>query len=402
MGFLQLSNWGGPAIALAFLFVVALGLGLGVMIARWFYTRTNNVAKRRVSQDYFKGLNFVLNEQPDKAIEVFIKALEVDSETVELHLALGGLFRRKGQVDRATIIHQNLIARSDISEQQRYHGIHELAQDYYKAGWLDRAENLFLELKESASYRRDAINGLCSIYQQEKEWSKAIEVLKQHHRTERPKHSKQMAHYWCELAEDALSVGDIDTAQRYLRSAMTEDRSTARGLLLRGELHYQEQQYDQARKLWRKLAINQPALGELVVTKSILALQAIGDDDALRDYLLNEAPVPKDFQGLQLWYSSLTDLLGSSEAMAHAFERGKLQVKGDGLNTAFAQFLLDSAQQQDLDDNQQADLLKDLLAHAISRKIEYTCAGCGFDTKAMYWYCPNCGEWESFHQASYI
>ena len=161
--------WIWPALMLAFF--------IGYRVASWWFNRKNKKSKGKVNQEYFKGLNFLLNEQPDKAIEVFIQALEVDSETVELHLALGGLFRRKGEVDRATRIHQNLIARPNLTDEQRLHAICELAQDYYKAGLLDRAENLYLELKDTFSYRKQAIEGLSSIYQKEKDWQKAIDIM---------------------------------------------------------------------------------------------------------------------------------------------------------------------------------------------------------------------------------
>lgn len=388
MSFFQSFDWIWPAIALAF--------SLGAVATRWFYTRTKTGSKQRVNQDYFKGLNFVLNEEPDKAIEVFIKALEVDSETVELHLALGGLFRRKGQVDRATRIHQNLIARPSLTDEQRQHAIYELAQDYYKAGLLDRAENLFSELKESPTYRRRAINGLCGVYQQEKEWQKAIEVLRLHRRQVRPLHSKQVAHYWCELAEDAISLADYDNAERHLRNALSEDRSTARAILLRGELHYQKGEYAQALKLWQSLSISKPSLAELVVAKSIMSYQALGDEKGLKRFLLEGASIPKDVSAFKLWRDSLENALGNTSSIEHVFDQVQLQVHGDGPSAAAADFLLDTAEQENLSEQQQGTLLKGLLRHAKNRKIEYTCIGCGFDTKAMYWYCPNCGEWESF------
>ena len=132
----------------------------GIQLARWLNRRSALHAERKISEEYFRGLNYLLNEEPDKAIEVFIKAIEVDSETVELHLALGGLFRRKGQIDRATRVHQNLIARPHLSDQHRVQAIYELAQDYDHAGLLDRAENLYTELMDSPQYRSLALEGL--------------------------------------------------------------------------------------------------------------------------------------------------------------------------------------------------------------------------------------------------
>lgn len=372
-----------PALALAF--------SLGVVITRWWFLRSCS-KESQVNKEYFKGLNFLLNEEPDKAIEVFIKALEVDSETVELHLALGGLFRRKGQVDRATRIHQNLIARPSLTDEQRLQSVYELAQDYYKAGLLDRAENLFLELKDSTYYRRQAIDGLCGIYQQEKEWSSAISVLRSHRRADRPKYAKQLSHFWCEMAEAAIVGGEYDQAKKYLRSALGEDRSTIRAVLLRGELAYRQEDYAAALSLWRGNVIAGSVYSELVVEKAIKSFDALNDQSGLADYLLNEAPIPKGLDGFELWQQSFDKLLGDNASIKQALA----QAESSKVSGPVARFLFELASERHLSDNDQSLLLVSLLQQAQSKNVEYSCLGCGFDTKAMHWYCPNCGEWESF------
>jgi len=373
-----------PAIVLAFL--------LGVVLTRWIASRARTGKKNEVNTEYFKGLNFLLNEQPDKAIEVFIKALEVDSETVELHLALGGLFRRKGEVDRATRIHQNLIARPSLTDEQRLQAIFELAQDYYKAGLLDRAENLFSELKESISYREQAIDGLCSIYQQEKEWQKAIEVSRLRKRSEKPVHATQMAHYWCELAELAIAQGEYADAKKYLRSALHEDRFAARAVLLRGELAFQQKNHELAISHWEVLAEAKPVMAELVVDKMIASYEALGDTSSLKNYLVNGAFIPKNKDAFNVWQASLDKALGEKEAIQHIFT----QVQQEGLSASVAGYLHDNAEKFSQNVVNGEALLKDLLSRANKRKIAYNCEACGFETRAMYWHCQNCGEWESF------
>ena len=383
LNFFTQINWIWPAIALAF--------SLGVAFARWWLLR-GTCKENQVNQEYFKGLNFLLNEEPDKAIEVFIKALEVDSETVELHLALGGLFRRKGQVDRATRIHQNLIARPSLTEEQRLQSVYELAQDYHKAGLLDRAENLFLELKESVPYRRKAIDGLCGIYQQEKEWSNAIEVLHSHRRSDRPAYAKQLSHFWCEMAEKAISDKEYDHAKKYLRSALNEDRSTVRAVLLRGELAYQQEDYVKALSLWRSNSIADSVMSELVVDKIILCFKFLNDRAGVIEYLSHEASIPKSKKAFLFWTQTLDELLGNHASVERILER----LQTEKLSGSVAQFLFELATDEQLESDDQRALLINLLKKAQSKNIEYTCLRCGFDTKAMHWYCPNCGEWESF------
>ena len=384
MNVLSELDWTWPAIALAFL--------LGAIGSRWLFLKFGFGQKETVNKEYFKGLNFLLNEEPDKAIEVFIKALEVDSETVELHLALGGLFRRKGQVDRATRIHQNLIARPTLTDDQRMQAIHELANDYYKAGWLDRAENLFSELKDSPSYRVLAIRGLVRIYQQEKEWEKAIEVLRLLKRADKVDFNKQVAHYYCELAELSISIGDYQIARQHLRNARNEHPSIARSLLLRGDLRSAEGDHVGARKLWLSLASTHPDFAELIVEKMIASFKVSPDSARMKDYILNVAVMPKSSSAFALWHESLNEVLSEDEAITHIFEKSK----NEGMSAALAEHLCDSLDYNKLSDSRQSDLLKKMLNQAKSKKIEYTCVGCGFDTKAMYWFCPNCGRWESF------
>src|SRR3972149_1945846 len=171
----------------------------------WFVARLEQ--KRRVQKSldlpsaYFTGLNFLLNEQPDKAIEVFIRVLEVNSDTVETHLALGNLFRRRGEVERAIRIHQNLIARPTLDKEQRSHALMELGQDYFKAGLFDRAENLFLELAEIQAHSEQALKLLLHIYQQEKEWEKAIDVTRKLAPITGKIMDENIAHFYCELAD---------------------------------------------------------------------------------------------------------------------------------------------------------------------------------------------------------
>src|SRR5436190_18436361 len=172
-------------------------------LSGWFAARLE--ARRQAGRSfdlpsaYFKGLNFLLNEQPDKAIEIFIQVLEVNSETVETHLALGNLFRRRGEVERAIRIHQNLIARPTLNREQRTYALLELGQDYFKAGLFDRAENLFLELAEVRAHSEQALRLLLNIYQQEKEWDKAIQTGRRFARVSGKRMDDVIAQYYCEL-----------------------------------------------------------------------------------------------------------------------------------------------------------------------------------------------------------
>lgn len=193
-----------------------------------------------VPKDYLLGLNFLLNEEPDKAVDVFIKMLEVDSDTVETHLALGSLFRRRGEVDRAIRIHQNLIARPHLDKQQRIQALMALGQDYMRAGVLDRAERIFLEVVENGSETGPSLHYLLDIYQQEKAWDQAVLIARKIAVSTGEAMQSNIAHYYCELALEARMANDNDLARRHLRKALTIDKKCVRASLLQGDLEAQE------------------------------------------------------------------------------------------------------------------------------------------------------------------
>lgn len=189
--------------------------------------------------DYFRGLNYLINEQPDKAVDVFIKLLEVDSDTVETHLALGNLFRRRGEVERATRIHQNIIARPNLAADHRLQALSELGQDYLKAGVLDRAERLFVELIELGRRDLTSYQFLLTIYQQEKDWIKAIDVAKKIQGLGKPM-GLVIAHYCCELAEWYLQQANLQQVQLFLKKAQSYHFAGIRSHLIRARLEVEQ------------------------------------------------------------------------------------------------------------------------------------------------------------------
>src|SRR5688572_10977069 len=198
-----------------------------------------NPQKLNLPRDYLIGLNFLLNEEPDKAVDIFIKMLEVDSETVETHLAVGKLFRRRGEVDRAIRIHQNLIARPQLDKNYREQSLFALGQDYLSAGVLDRAERIFLELAEVKSFAASALHALLDIYQQEKSWENAISTAKKLAQASKKSMHLGIAHYYCELAETVFAKGQIEQANQYVKEALDSDQECVRAslLLARFEMH---------------------------------------------------------------------------------------------------------------------------------------------------------------------
>src|SRR5579862_1647322 len=207
-------------------------LGIAWLLGYRARPREEAPRKMNIPKDYLIGLNFLLNEETDKAVDIFIKMLEVDSETVETHLAVAKLFRRRGEVDRAIRIHQNLIARPQLEKVYKEQSLFELGQDYLSAGMLDRAERIFLELVNEKSHSAQALLILIDIYQQEKSWGHAIEVARQYESVTRQNMHPVIAHYNCELAETAFHKGQRNIAMEHLDKAYAADRRCVRASLL--------------------------------------------------------------------------------------------------------------------------------------------------------------------------
>src|SRR5260221_8356236 len=233
------------------LFGFALFFGLGWLAARVDIKQLLSES-RHLPRSYFKGLNFLLNEQPDKAIEAFIEVVKVDPETVELHFALGSLFRRRGETERAIRMHQNLLERSDLAEEQRLHATAELGEDYLKAGLLDRAEEMFLKLKTSP-HRAGALKSLIEIYQQEKDWMKAAEVARELEEESGQSSQKEIANYYCELAVSEATHSRPDGAKRHLESALAEHRKCVRANIILGDVLAAAGDHQGAIEAWKRI-----------------------------------------------------------------------------------------------------------------------------------------------------
>ena len=241
-----------------------------------------------VAPEYYRGLRYLINEQPDKAIEVFLKLLEVDGETVEVHLALGNLFRRRGEVDRAIRIHQNLIARPTLSNEQRSQALVELGVDYLRSGLLDRAEALFEDVLETP-YKSRAARYLVEIYQDEKDWDKAIKCTKIWQQNSPKKLNNRIAHYYSQKAEESIEENNHTEAREFIKQALAEDPNSAHASIIKGTLEMEEGNYKKAIKAFKRLEKNSPELISEVLNPMKTCYRELGKSDKFLEYL-NKLP----------------------------------------------------------------------------------------------------------------
>ena len=346
---------------------------------------------RALPLSYFRGLNFLLNEQPDKAIESFIEVVKVDPQTIDLHFALGSLFRRQGETERAIRMHQNLLDRPTLPADKRTMATYELAQDFHRAGLLDRAEALFRKLDDSP-FEHSALSHLISIYETEKDWPKAIAATQRMELLAKQPYYKEIAQYHCELAQAALLRSDTAAATVELERAVAMHRGCTRANLVGGDLAGQAGDWRAAVDTWQRIESQNPAF---------LALAADRFADAFRR--LDDLPTGiRLLRNYQAQYPSL-DLLNAlftltleheGPAVAATLIKDELARNPTliGLDRLLEAQLLASPPEQRHD----LTLVKGLVGQHIKRLGLYKCDNCGFRARQYYWRCPGCQKWETY------
>lgn len=346
---------------------------------------------RALPHSYFKGLNFLLNEQPDKAIEAFLDAAKIDPETVELHFALGNLFRRRGETDRAIRVHQNLVDREGLQADQRLHALAELGHDYLKAGLLDRAEDIFLKLRGTAR-DEEALRALLEIYQQEKEWPKAIQVAEA-----MPDHSdhlwqKAVAEFHCELASTAVLHGRHEEARRHLDAALAANRKCVRATILLGDLALSEGRVDDAIETWTRIEQQNPVYLSLVAEKIMAAHRLAGraerGSQLLRGYLDRHSSLDL----LDVAFQAELEHGGAESAYKLVRDELRRNPTLLGLDKLLEAQVLEAPPERRAD----LELVKNLIHGHTRRVARYRCDSCGFKARQFHWRCPACGGWETY------
>lgn len=346
---------------------------------------------RALPRSYFAGLNFLIHEQPDKAIESFIEAARNDPQTVELYFALGSMFRRRGETDRAIRVHLNLIEREDLKQEQRLNALAELGQDYLKAGLLDRAEEVFVKLRGT---ERDivALQNLLEIYQQEKEWAKAIDVARQMPEADGRLLQKDIAQFYCELAAVAVAQSRQDEAIRLLGEALGTHRKCVRALIMLGEIHAAREHWREAIEQWQKVEQQNPVYLALVAAKLGEAYRRLGQSQQgivlLKSFLERHPSL------------DLLDVVFQEELQTEGAAGAYLLVRDElrrnptllGLDKLLEAQLMDAP----VDKRGDIELVKNLIHSHTRRVARYRCDNCGFKARQFHWRCPACGDWESY------
>lgn len=376
-------------IAWILFFLICIGIA-------WFFgyrarPKETRARKNNLPRDYLIGLNFLLNEETDKAVDIFIKMLEVDSDTVETHLAVGKLFRRRGEVDRAIRIHQNLIARPQLEKIYREQSLFELGHDYLSAGMLDRAERIFLELVNTKSRSAQALRMLIDIYQQEKDWENAVQTAIKYASVARQNMQPVIAHYYCEQGEVAYGKKQYDKATEYLVKAMAADRSCVRASLLQAKVLMEQGDYKLAARNLKKIKDQNPDYLSESIELLASCYEKLNQEDKLVVYLkqlLDDYPrVPV----VLILAERIRKWKGDKVAASFVADYVRRYPSLRGLYL-FINLYISNAEGRAKED---LHILQNLMKKLLADKPDYQCSSCGFSGKSLHWQCPGCKQWST-------
>jgi lipopolysaccharide biosynthesis regulator YciM len=361
-------------------------LVIGILAGHFGWGRHWRIPRATLHPDYLAGLDYLVTEQPDRALDVFLKLMDTNTDTVETHFSLGALYRRRGEVERAIRIHQNLLARDGLAEEHREQALLALAQDFLRAGLLDRAEGLLLKVSEVPRLRVTALDSLRGVYERQHEWQQALDAYRSLARIQAAPPGLVAAHYLCELAAAAIDCGDADGARRLLREARAEVSPFPRAAVLRAQIAEQAGDRDRAVRLLRHALAEAPQLMQEELPHLLRLVDASSQSALLADLVAQASHEPNALK--RFVFSAI--LAGQAESAP--------------LRAAIVRVLADDPTLRAFETSSPDDLGR--VVHEIGALLanaeKYRCRECGFAGRHFYWHCPACHAWDSFESYAIV
>lgn len=375
-----------------FVLAALIGVMIGINLNKYKLEKKNVIRLEKLNHSYFKGLNYLLNDDSEKAIDVFIELAKSSTETFEPQLALGNLYRRKGEVDKAIKLHQALISKPNLPENYRTKALLAMGKDYMSAGLLDRAEVLFTELVEIEAYTPEALYSLCEIYQQEQDWSEAIKSAGRYEVVSGRSMANEIAHFYCELAELDIKNKKIKGANNHLTTALSTNKRCVRAKLI------QAREFQSNRK-WKKAIEafhNAIELDDVYVSEFMdemskcykMAKSCEKFQEFLFDFI-------QKYQGITP-VLILTEMIKNSKGVDAAEEFVQQQLLARPSVRGLELLLkLNLEKNNNQEEATKFKVLENLVIKLLDKKPNHRCRKCGFGAKNLHWQCPSCKSWGS-------
>jgi lipopolysaccharide biosynthesis regulator YciM len=371
--------------------LVPVAFALGWWASRHSGARRSGAQVSEMSSDYFRGLNYLLNEEQDKAIEVFLKLAEYNRDTVETHLALGNLFRRRGEVDRAIRLHQHLVSRPGLSEAMKTVALLELGEDYMKAGLLDRAEALFCDLVAMNAHAPSALRHLIGIYQHERDWHDAIEHARRLEVMTGEDETPMIAQFYCELADRSRQHGARAEAREYLAQAFECQPDCVRAFMLTGRLNSEDGHYEDAVEAYEAAIRADMAFTPDILPPLLNGYARSQQMDRAENFLRN---MLERYHGVSP-VLALTQLYKQRDGEPVAIDFLTAQLRQRPSVRGLMALIDATMDKIDGEARENFLILRDLTRKLLEGQAMYRCSRCGFGAKAHHWQCPSCKSWST-------
>ena len=346
----------------------------------------------RLSRDYVTGVNFLLSNQQDKAVDLFLDMLKEDTGTVEAHLTLGNLFRSRGEVDRAIRIHQSLMESASLTYDQRLLAVQQLGRDYMAAGLYDRAEGMFKQLVDETDFRLSALQQLLQIYQATSDWQSAIEVAERLVKLGKEKHRGEIANFWCELALQQMAGNDLDKAMALLKKGAAADRNSARVSIMMGRVWMEKGDYAKAvESLERVIEQDKELVGETLEMLQT-CYQQLGKTDEWEAFLRRCAEENTGATADLM----LAQIFEQREGVDAAQNYVTRQLERHPTMRVFHKLIdyhINEAEEGRAKES--LGVLRHMVGEQVRSKPRYRCQKCGFTAHTLYWHCPSCRSWST-------
>ena len=377
-----------PEPGVRFWLTLAGTLAIGWAVTVW-RSAIRSSRRHRQRERYLEGVRFLLDDEPDRALEVFLGLSELDDATVDTHFALGSLYRRRGEVDRAIRVHQHIVNRTELHPRHRTAALTELARDYFRAGLYDRAEKIFQELADGAKDPGVALSHLVRLYEMQHDWQQAAATHEKLRTVGVPGQPIAIAHYYCELAEAAIVDGNFDTARASLRSARHEQHDFGRSAILRGDLARMQGDPGLAVRLYRRVVKRDFHLLALVLPRLAEAARQAGEPQAFDDAI---AELIRQGSGNQAEIAYAAIVSGYfDDPLILDCVREMLSIDSD-LRDLAAAFIPEGT--ADLS-SERMRAIAGALRNVVLRHARYRCSECGIDSSTFLWHCPGCHSWDT-------
>ena len=366
---------------------------MGYLYIKFFDSGDNN---KRINPDYLTGLKYLLNEESDKAINLFSNIIEIDDDTIQTHLALGVLFRRQGKIDKAIKLHENIISKPDLEENYYLQTLNELGENYYAAGIYDKAEEIFLKLKEVKVHKISSLEKLINIYEYLSQWEKALENLEELSKIDNHNNLiNSTSHYYCQLSQESIDVNNLGKAKDYLRKARENNPKSIRQMYLSSIIAVEEKKLNNALELYEEMTIKNP-IGHFILLPLLLERANREEKDIIEDKLIQMVSTNPE---KEIYFSMLyvmkpeikNKILFKSfrkHILAHAFVKEILNQNNDISS--------------DIIDGNLIENIKSIINKKTMNDYKYNCTQCGYETISHSWQCPTCKSWEKSSPINFI